>query len=292
MIMCFTGRRPKDLLGYEHAAYLPMVEAIKSCLREHIVNGYDTFISGGAQGFDQLAFWAVNRLKSEFPHIKNITCIPFEGQERIWKPEGLFSQKEYRLMNKLADKVIVVTPGKVEHKRDVVNALYERNHAMVEAADAVFGLFPDDSWKNPTTKGGTAECLRNAYEVGKAIYQLSNTTLQGKWVNTYLAENLPLSFTDHAEVYERVFKGLSAEFVAYSYGHNGKDDIYRAIGKRGMRVTVIVDAEGLRINLYRNGSHYAEWWDGCWEDLADDLDWVSNDIKEFVEDTYNDTLDG
>lgn len=183
MIMCFTGRRPKDLLGYEHDAYLPMVEAIKSCLREHIVNGYDTFISGGAQGFDQLAFWAVNRLKSEFPHIKNIVYIPFAGQERMWKAEGLFSQKEYRLMLKLADEVKVVTSEiDVPKVGGVVKALHLRNHAMVDSADAVFGLFPDMTWQDPKTKGGTAECLKYTRSVNKPIFQMSNTTLIGEWV--------------------------------------------------------------------------------------------------------------
>lgn len=185
-VMCFTGRRPKDLFGYNKEAYVPLVEAIKRELRVHIQNGYDVFITGGAQGVDQLAFWAVNRLKDEFPHIQNVVYIPFEGQERIWKPEGLFSQKEYRLMLKLADAVKVVTPGKVEYKRDVVKALYERNHAMVRDADTVFGVFPDDTWQNPDTKGGTAECLRNAYGIDKAIYQLSNATLKAHWVSPRL----------------------------------------------------------------------------------------------------------
>ena len=63
--MCFTGRRPKDLFGYNHDAYIPMVEAIKRDLRGFVSNGYTEFISGGAQGFDQLAFWAVNALKRE-----------------------------------------------------------------------------------------------------------------------------------------------------------------------------------------------------------------------------------
>ena len=89
--MCFTGRRPKDLYGYNHDAYIPMVNAIKSCLRKHISQGYTKFISGGAQGFDQLSFWAVNALKREGYDIKNIVYVPFKGQEKAWKETGLFS---------------------------------------------------------------------------------------------------------------------------------------------------------------------------------------------------------
>lgn len=180
--MCFTGRRPKDLFGYKKSDYIPLVEAMKAALREHINDGYTTFISGGAQGFDQLAFWAVNRLKEEGHDITNIVYIPFEGQERIWRPEGLFGQKEYRLMRKKADEVVIVTEGDVTSKYGIIKALHDRNHAMVAKADAVFGLFPDMSWQLPATKGGTAECLKYAVSKGKPIFQLSNETLESWWV--------------------------------------------------------------------------------------------------------------
>ena len=181
--MCFTGRRPKDLFGYDKNAYIPMMEALKNALREHISNNYTRFISGGAQGFDQLAFWAINRLKEEGHNITNIVYVPFKGQERIWRPEGLFSQKDYRLMLKLADEVVIITEGDVTSKYDIIKAMHERNHAMVAEADAVFGLFPDMSWKESTTKGGTAECLKYAATKKKPIFQLSNTTLDSWWIN-------------------------------------------------------------------------------------------------------------
>lgn len=182
-VMCFTGRRPKDLFGYNKEDYIQMMEVIKNALREHISNGYTTFISGGAQGFDQLAFWAVNRLKEEGHDIKNIVYVPFKGQERIWRHEGLFSQKEYNLMLKKADEVVIVTEGNVTSKYDIIKAMHARNHAMVAKSDAVFGLFPDMSWKESTTKGGTAECLKYAASKDKPIFQLSNVSLDSWWVN-------------------------------------------------------------------------------------------------------------
>lgn len=183
MKMCFTGRRPKDLFGYEHDAYIPMVEAIKSCLREHVANGYTEFISGGAQGFDQLAFWAVNALKRDHGYnIKNVVYVPFKGQERLWKETGLFSKKEYNLMLRLADEIVYLKESLTD-KKEIVEALHERNHAMVDNADTVFGLYPDNSWLLKETKGGTAECLKYAHSKGKRIYRLSNVTLEGGWVD-------------------------------------------------------------------------------------------------------------
>ena len=183
MIMCFTGRRPKDLYGYNHDSYIPMVEAIKDCLREHINNGYTEFISGGAQGFDQLAFWSVNALKREGYNIKNIVYIPFQGQEKAWKQAGLFSQNEYNLMLRLADEVKILRTICTSDKSQVIFALHQRNHDMVDNANAIFGLYPDYSWQLPTTKGGTAECLKYAQSQNKPIYQLSNETLKGMWIN-------------------------------------------------------------------------------------------------------------
>lgn len=181
--LCFTGRRPKDLFGYDHDAYIPMVEAIKKILREEFIpQGYNKFISGGAQGFDQLAFWAVNALKREGYDIKNVVYVPFRGQERAWKDTGLFSQKEYNLMLRLANEVIYLKEN-LYSRSDIVKALYDRNHAMVDNSEAVFGLYPDYCWALPETKGGTAECLKYAQQRGKKIYQLSNETLRGQWIS-------------------------------------------------------------------------------------------------------------
>ena len=179
--MCFTGRRPKDLYGYDHDKYIPIVNAHKNYIKFYASQGYTEFISGGAQGFDQLAFWAVNAVKREGCNIRNVVYMPFEGQEKAWKETGLFSQQEYKLMLRLADEVCILNKINVNNRQEVVNALYHRNHVMVDNSNLVFGLYPDDTWKNPKTKGGTAECLRYAQSKGKAIYQFSHVSFTGKY---------------------------------------------------------------------------------------------------------------
>lgn len=84
-VCCFTGRRPKDLYGYDKNLYIPMVDALKrDILMLHQKYNMSTFITGGAQGFDQLAFWAVNALKRDMGlNIRNIIYVPFKGQEAI-----------------------------------------------------------------------------------------------------------------------------------------------------------------------------------------------------------------
>ena len=62
--ICFTGHRPNRLAGYNsRAPYTMFVRKLKQMLVPLIRQGYTRFITGGAQGIDQLAFWAVEGLK-------------------------------------------------------------------------------------------------------------------------------------------------------------------------------------------------------------------------------------
>ena len=183
LMVSFTGRRPKDLYGYNHDAYLQMVDAIKVNLRYLYSIGYRLFISGGAQGFDQLAFWAVNALKREgYTDIRNIVYVPFVGQQLAWKKTGLFSQAEYNLMLSLADEVYYLKIIDTNNKKQVISALYDRNHAMVDTTNLTFGLYPDYSWQMESVKGGTAECLRYAHMKQNKIFQLSNESLLSQMI--------------------------------------------------------------------------------------------------------------
>ena len=171
--VCFTGRRPKDLLSYDNRYnkeyYRSLVNYLKETFRKlYEEEGYTRFISGGAQGFDQLVFWAVNALKRDGLPLENIVYVPFKGQERMWAKTGLFSQEDFNLMLSLADEVNVL----VDHiPSNVPVTLHERNHAMVNDSDLIIGLYPDDSWRT-AKKGGTAECLKYSSKMGKKIAQI------------------------------------------------------------------------------------------------------------------------
>ena len=101
--VCFTGRRPKDLCGYNADSYKTLVSAVLVILENlYQTQGVRRFITGGAQGFDQLAFWAVHNLRKNHPDVENILYLPFRGQESRWLAKGPFSQDEYRLMQSMA----------------------------------------------------------------------------------------------------------------------------------------------------------------------------------------------
>lgn len=186
VVVCFTGRRPKDLAGYVKENYdllfFMVVDKLKELINQYHIqhpeyNFNFKFITGGAQGFDQLAFWAVNKLKED-DTISNIVYVPFTGQEKKWKEQGLFSQAEYNLMLKKADKVEYLEEELSDYSA-VVKALYARNHRMVDDSNVVIALYPDDTW-NENQNSGTAECMRYACNAGKKVWQWKYTVNDNK----------------------------------------------------------------------------------------------------------------
>jgi len=145
------------------------------------MHGYTTFISGGAQGVDQLAFWAVNRLKTKGYPVTNIVYIPFKGQNSRWSEKGTFSKHEYGLMVcKYADRVRIITNSVNDaHFNEVKEAMLKRNRAMVDDSDAVFGVYWDNTWQTSNAKDPmTAYTLRYGKNKNKPYYVFHPTELR------------------------------------------------------------------------------------------------------------------
>ena len=66
--VAFTGHRPKDLFGQNaHDRYNELCGIIEGVVMDLVQQGAIEFRTGGAQGVDQLAFWAVERVKKNAP---------------------------------------------------------------------------------------------------------------------------------------------------------------------------------------------------------------------------------
>lgn len=182
--ICFTGPRPDVLHGYNRELYYPIVDVLKSVVKEFAASGTKEFISGGAQGFDQLAFWAVNRIMADFPAIKNNVYVPFSGQPRIWREHGVFSQEEYRLMLSKATSVRILAKDPID-KNSAIHLMHRRNHFMVNDSDAVIALLAGRSLSWATSNGGTAECVRYAVNTGKPVLALryENGEINKEWLS-------------------------------------------------------------------------------------------------------------
>ena len=146
--ICFTGPRPNKLYGYKNKEkYQKLVDCIHDFLRGFCRIESDeilTVITGGAQGIDQLAFWAANSLKKEYS-LKNEVYIPFVGQEELWNETGLFGKKEYRKMKSMSDKIVDVSKIRtldVSTNDGKIKALLERNKEMVDNSQMIVGLYP------------------------------------------------------------------------------------------------------------------------------------------------------
>lgn len=181
--IAFTGRRPKDLCGYDKNAYTGFIDQLSSMLKYYYDQGYDKFNSGLAQGFDMLAFHAVDKLKQSGAKIQNVVYMPFKGQELRWAKYGTFSQDEYRRIIDRADDVkVLCNNADTSDYRAVTRLLDERNHAMVDDADLVLALYPDGNWFR--SKGGTANCMRYARTRHVPVHRIGYAVKDGRLVIT------------------------------------------------------------------------------------------------------------
>jgi uncharacterized phage-like protein YoqJ len=189
--VCFTGPRPKKLLGVHgsQSEYNKIIDVIYHfCEKLYLTLNCKIFISGGAQGFDQLAFKAVNNLKQKYPDIKNIVYIPFTGYDKQWNEYGLFTAKEFENELKNADEIKYISKsfqgvhnnGDIETAATILNA---RNEAMVNDSDIVIAMYKDDSWLYEE-HSGTANCMRYAKSMQKPIYQLKFNIRPNKFLTS------------------------------------------------------------------------------------------------------------
>lgn len=177
--ICFTGSRPNKLTGYDKAGYNDFVEQLDHIISQIIdICKTENFITGGAQGFDQLAFWTIERIRKRMPHINNNLHIAFHDVDRKWKDTGLFSRTQFKQMRLAATSEIIIKEhldAETAQYGEIAAALYERNHAMVNSSDLIIALYPSTDWQIQH-KSGTAECMRYAKKCKKPILQLMYTT--------------------------------------------------------------------------------------------------------------------
>lgn len=170
----FSGPRPKKLCGYDRDLYKPFIAQLTAMLETYYANGFRRFITGGAQGFDQVAFWAAYRLKQKCPDVHVAVYVPFKGQESIWAKEGCFSQGDYQKMLTLADEVAYIQEEKPGTKQGIVHALFWRNERMVDDADTLIALCNEEDWR--TAPGGTAGCMQYASRRAVPIHRIMYRT--------------------------------------------------------------------------------------------------------------------
>ena len=118
---CFTGHRPEKLnIPRETAKNL-----LETAIEDAFSDGFTEYITGMARGIDIWAAEIVLELKKEFPHVRLICAIPFEGFERGW--EKAWKEKYTRILHE-ADEIHYISK---KYSREVFQ---KRNEWMVEHA--------------------------------------------------------------------------------------------------------------------------------------------------------------
>ena len=151
---CFTGHRPQSLpwgFNEQDERCLKMKEQLKMEIIKAIENGYTTFISGMALGFDMICAEMVLELKKTFPRIKLIGAIPCKTQDKLWKEKD---KQRYRSLLTQLDSIRCIYDDYIGPE-----CMLERNRFMINNSSLVIALFNG-------TNGGTKKTLDYAKECG------------------------------------------------------------------------------------------------------------------------------
>ena len=147
--VCFTGHRHLPPRG-ERA----IRDRTEDAMRELIRRGFDTFLVGGALGFDTLAQLTAIRLRAELPYLRVLMVIPCEGQDARWSEKD---RSMYRNLLRLADERIVLRGAYTP------SCMHERNRYMIDHSAACIACW------DGRTGGGTAATVRYAAARGVPV---------------------------------------------------------------------------------------------------------------------------
>lgn len=197
----FTGHRPSKkydtefMYDFKNPKTTKLKDELLVVLEDLIVNhNVTTFISGGALGFDQICFWAVEILKKKYPSIKNVVTIPFEKFNHAWKCRDCKqcfhisqdredfkpkcehctfknTQEMYYKMLKRADKVIFVDSvqgygiNNIKTGEYHISKLNRRNEYMVDNSNITIAY-----WNG--LPSGTKNCIDYAKKQNKKIINI------------------------------------------------------------------------------------------------------------------------
>lgn len=130
---------------------------LRQLLRELYDEGYRTFLSGMARGFDLAAAEAVLELRGELSDVRLVAVVPFEGFRSHFRGRSLM---RYDAVLDAADERLVVSM----YRGNV--GFFERNDYLVDNASLVV------AWWNGVKRGGTAYTVAKARREHRPVVNL------------------------------------------------------------------------------------------------------------------------
>jgi len=153
----FTGHRPSKLpWGYDETAEgcVRLKEILAVQIAALVNNGVTDFLSGMAQGIDQICAELV-LLQREKNSVLKLHCIlPCMGQDAKWSDS---TRKRYRYIIQRADSRVYVSRAYYE------GCMLKRNEFLVEHADYLLAVYDGKRW------GGTAATVNFARKQHREI---------------------------------------------------------------------------------------------------------------------------
>ncbi len=148
---CFTGHR--DIDKKEKENILKNLEKLVYVLFER---GVDTFLCGGALGFDSFAARTVLKLREKLD-IKLVVVIPCRNQADSWSVQ---EKREYEDILGAADEVLCL------NEKYVTGCMHQRNRFMVRTSSVCIAYFNGRS-------GGTRHTISLAEDEGLEIIRVN-----------------------------------------------------------------------------------------------------------------------
>lgn len=147
---CFTGHREmsKNIDVAIKRLYLEIDKLIE--------NGIDTFLSGGARGYDQISALIIIAKRNAGANIKLVLVLPCKDQDKLWSEK---EKNQYKEVLKGADEIIYTSE---EYTKDCMKI---RNQKLVEMADVCLCALERE-------RTGTAQTVRLAKEKGIEVINI------------------------------------------------------------------------------------------------------------------------
>ncbi len=137
-------------------------DSLNRVLRELYARGFRYFMTGMAVGFDLEAAETVLAMREEYPDIRLIAVVPFEGQQRRFPAMGRI---RFGRVLSSADEVLTLAP-------EFYTGCYAaRNNYLTEHAAVLVSWYDSSS-------GGTAYTIRQAELRGIEIINLKASARQ------------------------------------------------------------------------------------------------------------------
>ncbi len=152
--VCFTGHRAVS--EEDRRALLPRLYSLMARL---ISEGYDTFICGGAVGFDTIAAQSVLAFKERFPYLQLILALPCRDQTSKW--ENVSDLAKYKEILGGADDVVYMHPFYTD------GCMHERNRWMADRSSVCIAFLKQ-------RRGGTLYTYNYAKRAGLQLYNLND----------------------------------------------------------------------------------------------------------------------